>query len=94
MTRLAPEDIKSFLLDQFAPWIEASGLDAGAIGDDLDLLDAGIIDSLGILEMIEAVKEHFEIAVDFEPMDPVDLTKLGRFCVFVARNAKDWEARP
>jgi acyl carrier protein len=87
MTRLAAADVRSFLLEHFALTIAANGLDPGALGRDFDLLRAGVIDSLGVLEMISAVEERFKIHVDFESMDPADLTVLDRFSAFVAENA-------
>ena len=94
MTQLTPDDIKGFLLEYYSPMITANGLDVKAIGDDFDLLEAGIIDSLGVLEMISAVEKHFVIAVDFERMDPGELTRLGAFGAFVAQNAERKEPRP
>ena len=40
------------------------------------------MDSLGIIEMISAVEQHFEITVDFEPMDPEELTLLDKVRAF------------
>jgi acyl carrier protein len=87
MIRLTAEDVRSYLLEYFSSMIAANGLDPAAIGDDFDFLRAGMIDSLGVLEMISAVEQHFKIAVDFERMDPAELTMLGKFSFFVAQNA-------
>ena len=87
MTHLKPNDVRSFLLDRFAPTIMANGLKSGDMGEDFDLLNAGVIDSLGAIEMISAVEQHFKITVDFEAMDPAELTVLGPFSRFVAENA-------
>jgi acyl carrier protein len=94
MTPLTAKDIRSFLLEHFSSMIAANDLDPAAIGDDIDLLQAGVIDSLGVLEMISAVEQHFKIAVDFERMDPADLVLLGKFSHFVAQNAKNREPLP
>ena len=89
MKRISASDVRSYLLQRFALMIAANGLDPGALGRDFDLLRAGVIDSLGVLEMISAVEQRFGIRVDFETMDPADLTVLEKFCSFVAENAVD-----
>jgi acyl carrier protein len=87
MTPLTTNDVRGFLLDHFSATITAKGLNPKNLGDDFDLLKAGVVDSLGVIEMISAVEQHFKITVDFEPMDPADLTVLGPFSRFVAENA-------
>lgn len=87
MTRPTAAEVRCFLLEHFSFTIAANGLNPAELGDDLDLLRAGVIDSLGVLEMISAVEQRFKITVDFEPMDPADLTLLGKFSSFVAENA-------
>ncbi|MGA2531556.1 MAG: acyl carrier protein [Candidatus Aminicenantales bacterium] len=87
MTRPTVSEVRSFLLEHFSFTIAANGLNPTEIGDDFDLLEAGVIDSLGVLEMISAVEQRFKITVDFEPMDPAELTLLDKFSSFVAENA-------
>jgi len=79
--------VRCFLLDHFSPTIAANGFKAGDLADDFDLLKAGVLDSLGVIEMISAVEEYFRITVDFERLDPAELTVLGPFSRFVAQNA-------
>ena len=80
-------DVRRFLLERYSSMIAANGLEPETLDEEFDLLQAGIIDSLGILEMITAVEQRFGISVDFEPMDPAHLTQLGKFSAFVAENA-------
>lgn len=87
MTPIRPDDVKTFLLKRFAASISANGLKPVDIGDDFDLLKAGVIDSLGVIEMISAVEQNFKITVDFEKLNPSELTVLGSFSRFVAQNA-------
>lgn len=87
MTALTTNEVRDFLLHHFASTIAANGLNPTDLGDDFDLLKTGVVDSLGVIEMISAVEQHFKITVDFEPMDPAELTLLGKFSLFVAQNA-------
>ena len=87
MTRLTTSEVRSFLLEHFSLTIAAIGRNSVDLGNEFDLLRAGVIDSLGVLEMISAVEQRFNITVDFEPMDPAELTRLEKFSSFVAENA-------
>ena len=49
------------MLAELADPLLERGVDPSRVGDDFDLLTSGMIDSLGILELIEAVNEHFGI---------------------------------
>lgn len=87
MTLVTAKEVRRFLLDRFSATIAANGLNPSGLSDEFDLLTAGVVDSLGVLEMVSAVEQHFNITVDFEPLDPAELTVLGPFSRFVADNA-------
>lgn len=89
MTRISAADVYRFLLAHFSVMIAANGFDPEKIGPGFDLLKEGVIDSLGILEMAAAVEQQFRIRVDFDLMEPADLTVLDKFSAFVAENAVD-----
>lgn len=76
-------EVRSFLLDRFVEQLEAKDISAEEVPDDFDLLYEGIIDSLGILEMIAAVERRFLLEIDFEGLDAEELTVLGPFCRYI-----------
>ena len=84
MTQLSNEDVREHVLTALAEPLAQAGIGAGDASDDLDLLDAGLIDSFGILELISEVEQHFGVEIDFEELDPDELTVLGSFAAFVA----------
>lgn len=89
MTPLTANDVRRFLLDRFSAGFAAHGLSPSDVGEDCDLIEAGVVmDSLGLLEMIASVENHFNITVDFESMDPAELSVLGPFSRYVAAEAK------
>jgi acyl carrier protein len=92
MTQLAASEVRRFLLEHLSLMIAANGLNPAELAGDFDLLKAGVIDSLGVLEMISAIEHRFKITVDFEPLDPAELTVLDKFCTFVAENAVQSES--
>ena len=83
MSSVTASDVRAFLLDHYAEGISANGVEGGAVPDDFDLLTEGVIDSFGILEMIAAMEERFGFEIDFESIDPQDLTVVGPLCRFV-----------
>ena len=88
MSLLSAENVRIFVLNYLSERAPKRELDGGQINDDVfDFLKTGIIDSMGVLEMIVAMEEDLGITVDFEQMDPEAFTILGSFCRYVAENA-------
>jgi len=83
MKRILSTEVRKFLLDRYAARLAAKDTTTDSIPDDYDLFQEGIIDSLGILEMVGAVESQFCIELDLENLDAEDLTKVGHFCRFV-----------
>ena len=59
--------------------------DPAALEDAASLLDQGIIDSTGVLEVILFLETTFGIAVDDAEMLPENLDSIERIAAFVAR---------
>ena len=59
--------------------------DANALADDTSLLDQGIIDSTGVLEVISFLESEFAIAVADDEMLPDNLDSIARITAFVAK---------
>lgn len=83
MNPVTAADVRAFLLERYAEALAAAGSGDGAVPDDFDLLTEGVIDSFGILEMIGAMEEKFGLEIDFERIDPQDLTVIGPLTRFV-----------
>ena len=77
------EAAKQFLLEHLDSRLQELFLDPAEVGDDFDLLERGVVDSMGIMEMIAAVEDHFGIVVDFEGLDVNDMTIIGPFCRYI-----------
>jgi acyl carrier protein len=75
--------LKQFITDNY---LVASGLDG--IGDSDSFMEIGIIDSTGILELLEFVEETFAIKIDDEEVIPDNLDSLERLTVFIERKIK------
>ncbi len=55
------------------------------LSDELSLLDEGIVDSTGVLEVIGFLEETFEIQVDDAEMLPDNLDSVDKIAAFVRR---------
>jgi acyl carrier protein len=59
--------------------------DATALADDASLLEHGIIDSTGVLEVITFIEDTFGVTVDDQEMLPENLDSIERISGFVRR---------
>jgi acyl carrier protein len=88
MNDLMPDDIRKFLLTRYSEPITAMNPDLTELPDDFDLLLSGVIDSFGIIEMINAIESEFRIQFDLAMLDAEDITKIGPLTRYIATTAK------
>jgi acyl carrier protein len=53
------------------------------LGDDISLLEAGMIDSLGILDLVTFVHTTFGIRIDDDDLSPDNFGSIGALVRFV-----------
>jgi acyl carrier protein len=88
MSDFTAENVRTFLLKKFSGTLATRGLSPEIVPESFDLLAEGIIDSLGVLDMIGDVEREFGVVLDMEYLDAEQLTILGPFCQYAARNGK------
>ena len=59
--------------------------DKSALGLDESLLDRGIVDSTGMLEIIMFIEDELGVTVEDEEMIPENLDSVNRIAAFVTR---------
>ncbi|TDC43475.1 acyl carrier protein [Micromonospora sp. KC213] len=74
------EHIKSFLITEFLPGVQASELTT-----EYDLLTNGVVDSLGLLKLIAWVESEFQVTVNDAALDPDNFRTVDAINAFVAR---------
>ena len=85
MSDLTYADVRVFLKDYLSRKLEPSGLGAcDDLPEDCDLLLSGVIDSMGLLDLIVAIQEFAGREIDFEALDPEEMTTVGPLCKFVS----------
>ena len=85
MSRTSSEDIRVFLQQYIVEKSLAGGKETPSkLTDDCDLLLSGMIDSLGLLDLMTAIQQHCRREIDFEALDPEQLTVVGPLCRYVS----------
>ena len=59
--------------------------DPAALRDDASLLDSGVVDSTGVLEVITFLEESFGVKVDDAEILPENLDSIERIVAFIGR---------
>jgi len=80
-------DVRSFVLAELETSLREAGMDVATLSDDTDLFAEGVIDSLGVVELIAVVSDRYGIGDEWDDYDPDDLLVLGAFCRYVAHRA-------
>ena len=73
------EQIRAFVKSNFYV------ADASALEDDASLLNEGIIDSTGVLEVISFIQDTFGLTVEDEEMLPNNFDSIKRIADYVVR---------
>ncbi len=59
--------------------------DADSLSDDASLLDLGVVDSTGVLELVGFLEDKYGIKVEDQELVPDNLDSVGRITEFVKR---------
>ena len=59
--------------------------DDSLLTDDASLLESGVVDSTGVLEIISFLEERFSIKVADSEMVPDNLDSIGKIVTFLSR---------
>lgn len=62
--------------------------DPAALADEDSLVDHGIVDSTGVLELVAFLEQRFGLHVDDVDLVPENLESIARMAAFVARKAQ------
>ncbi|MBN1955562.1 MAG: acyl carrier protein [Anaerolineae bacterium] len=74
------DQIRQFLAENFLFTDDASQLD-----DSVSLLEEGIVDSTGVLELVGFIEETYGLRVDDEEIVPDNFDSIQRLASFVRR---------
>jgi acyl carrier protein len=72
-------EIRKFIVDRFLFG------DGNELESEASLLETGIIDSTGILELIDHLEEHYGIKVNDDELVPENLDTIASICAFLGK---------
>jgi acyl carrier protein len=73
------DQVRGFILETFFV------ADPADLSDDLSLIDSGVVDSTGMLDIILFIEERFGIHVADQETTPANLETIGRIADYVGR---------
>lgn len=88
MSVVTADEVREFIVSHLANSFKENNLVERDITDDFDLKDRGIIDSIGYLQLIAAIEEHFGIEIDFDDMNAENLTVIGSMSRYIGERAE------
>jgi acyl carrier protein len=72
--------VTRFVLDEFLPDVQEAEL-----SPDYDLVEGGVIDSLGLLRLMAWLAERFDLPIDDMELDPDSFRSVGSIAAFIAQ---------
>jgi acyl carrier protein len=75
--------IRAFIIERLAPATGRTHLD-----DDEDLIDSGVVDSLGIFQLVAFLEERFGVAIADSEITPDNFGTIARIERLVAARAR------
>ncbi len=73
-------ELRNFILENFMMGMEESDLN-----DSDSLLDKGIIDSTGVLELVGFLEEHYEFTIEDDELVPENLDSVNNLIKFIEK---------
>jgi acyl carrier protein len=79
----AASDIRSYVIDQFM-----FGQGGEQLSNQDSLLQKGILDSMGVLELVAFIEKRFGVKVEDDEMLPANLDSVNKVADFVSRKVR------
>jgi acyl carrier protein len=73
-------DLRDFVVKNFL-----FGVGAERLTDDGSLLEAGVLDSTGVLELVAHIEEKFAVKINDDELVPENLDSLANLVAFIGR---------
>jgi acyl carrier protein len=80
VVKVLQEQIRNFIVENFLFGDASNG-----VGDSDSLLDNGVIDSTGVLELVSYLEKNFGIRVEDEELVPENLDSISSVSAYILR---------
>ena len=87
MTRSA-DDVKVLILSCLERSMSPIGIVPDQLPEDFDLRTAGLVDSLGFVQLLAKLEERLGFDIDLADLDPELLTMIGPLCRHIAAHTR------
>ena len=74
------ETLKKYIRDELAPEQDLVDLD-----ESLSLIETGILDSMGIVKLVDFIETEYQIKVEDQDLVPDNFEKIGSIAELIAR---------
>ena len=75
--------IRAYITENLAPVVGLATVD-----DDQDLIETGVVDSLGIFQLIAFLEERLGVKIGDEEITPENFGTIGAICQLVASRSR------
>jgi len=79
MSQSLPDQVRAFVIDTFL-----FGDASNPPGEEASLIEGGIVDSTGVLELVAFVEDTFGVAVGDAEIVPANFDSIARIAAYVA----------
>ncbi len=87
-----PEDVREFILSLYKE--KFKGTDLRMVPDNFDLVTGGIVDSMGVIELVSALEQEFGMELDLSGLNAEHLALLGPLARYVSAQAGQHRQNP
>lgn len=81
---LTSTDVKSLILDCLEGTLKGMSVRRQDVGNDFDLREEGVIDSLGLVQLLTELETRLGLRIDFDGLAADDLTTIGPLSTYIA----------
>ena len=82
---------RQVVVDLLRPALQRRSMTVDAVDDELNLIDSGLFDSLGFLQLIADLEHHAGVQLDLFDVDPDTLTTVGGLILLICE-ARDTQS--
>jgi acyl carrier protein len=87
-----PKDVREFILSLYREKFRSAGVTE--VPDDFDLVTRGIIDSMGVIELVTALEQEFGMELDLSGLDAEALAVVGPLARYVSAQSAQSGSNP
>ncbi len=88
MSVVTADEVRAFIVSELRASFAENNVDVGAVPDDFDLMKMGVIDSIGLINLLGSIDDRFDVEVDYEDMDTDDITVIGPLSRYIEVRAR------